>query len=203
MSGSKAASKREKQEEEKGEEVTIYVRDPTQHNLGFELQRVLVDERGWAQSLRFRFVDSPKQARVRVMLITPQQLEKQFVQRYGREDLRGMSVTAMTEDWDDTPARVYFNLDRWRYGPAAAVKVRAADGTPATTPGDRLLCYRTYLINHELGHAFGLQHHSPSRDGVCSIMTQQTKNTAGGRFNPVPLAADLTALAALLRSRRG
>jgi len=64
---------------------------------------------------------------------------------------------------DGRPTVIYFNADNWKAVPA-----------PAAAIGHDLASYRTYVVNHEFGHAFGLGH-AKDRKGLCDVMYQQTK----------------------------
>ncbi len=81
----------------------------------------------------------------------------------------------------DTEPRVFLNEARWVRG---AVPFQGDVGS-----------YRQYLINHEVGHALGYQHHEPcDRNGALApIMMQQTFSTANNdlaKFDPEWVKAD-------------
>lgn len=57
----------------------------------------------------------------------------------------------------------------------------------ATAYGDDLASYRQYVINHEVGHAFGHGHVvCPAADAPAPVMMQQTKGIAPCKQNPWP-----------------
>ncbi|WP_307856817.1 DUF3152 domain-containing protein [Mycolicibacter acidiphilus] len=77
--------------------------------------------------------------------------------------------------------RVFINEARWVRG---AVPFQGDIGS-----------YRQYLINHEVGHALGYQHHEPcdKQDGLAPIMMQQTFGTSNddaAKFDPDWVKAD-------------
>jgi hypothetical protein len=70
--------------------------------------------------------------------------------------------------------RVVVNAWRWREG--------------ATSYGKQLRRYRSYLVNHEVGHALGLPHTTCSTVGRrAPVMMQQTKGTGTCLAHPWPL----------------
>ncbi len=67
----------------------------------------------------------------------------------------------------------------------------------STTYRGRLAEYRTYVINHEVGHVLGLGHRGcPGRGAPAPVMLQQTKSLSGCRRSSTPGAGELAALAA-------
>jgi len=71
--------------------------------------------------------------------------------------------------------RVFINEARWVRG---AVPFQGDIGS-----------YRQYLINHEVGHALGYQHHEPceKQDALAPVMMQQTFGTSNddaAKFDP-------------------
>ncbi len=81
----------------------------------------------------------------------------------------------------DAQPRVFINEARWVRG---AVPFQGDVGS-----------YRQYLINHEVGHAIGYEHHEPceKNGGLAPVMMQQTFSTAdddASRFDPDYVKAD-------------
>ena len=71
--------------------------------------------------------------------------------------------------------RAVLNAMRWQTGASAYA-------------GD-LASYRTYMVNHEVGHALGHGHsYTCGAGGLAHVMIQQTKGLRGCRRNPWPLA---------------
>ena len=69
--------------------------------------------------------------------------------------------------------RAVINFYRWMEG--------------ASAYGDDLASYRKYVVNHEVGHAFGHGHVvCPAAEAPAPIMMQQTKGVAPCRPNPWP-----------------
>ena len=77
----------------------------------------------------------------------------------GETHVHNMSFTYVGR----SPTAIVFNADNWDRKP------------DKFTLG--LEEYRTYLINHEFGHALGLFHHQESSPSRCPLMYQQTRGT--------------------------
>jgi hypothetical protein len=71
--------------------------------------------------------------------------------------------------------RAVINADRWLHG---------APSYAGDLPG-----YRTYVVNHEVGHGLGHGHRScPAAGAPAPVMVQQTKGLSGCARNPWPAA---------------
>ncbi|WP_239167343.1 DUF3152 domain-containing protein [Catellatospora coxensis] len=74
------------------------------------------------------------------------------------------------------PGRVVINLNRWRLSVPDYVNGRI-----------ELSVYRSYVINHEVGHEFGRNHERcPGKGRPAPTMQQQTYGLRGCRANPWP-----------------
>jgi hypothetical protein len=85
------------------------------------------------------------------------------------------------EDGGKAQPRVFINEARWVRG---AVPFQGDVGS-----------YRQYLVNHEVGHAIGYQHHEPCDENgaLAPVMMQQTFSTAdddAAKFDPEWVKAD-------------
>ena len=127
---------------------------------------ILFDERGWSGGGRISLqrIDDPALARFRVTLALPATVDRLC------RPLR----TAGTVSCENR-GRAVINWVRWRDG--------------ATVPWGRDLAgYRTYVINHEVGHSLGHRHrrcHGPGK--AAPVMRQQTFGGPPCRPNPWPL----------------
>jgi hypothetical protein len=119
------------------------------------IDRTLADPRGWTSDPRIavqRVTDKP---RMRITLATPETTHK----------LCGRTIPYESSCRLSRDGRVVINLSRWVRGALAF-------------NGD-LGSYRTYAINHEVGHAFGRGHEGCQEDGgLAPVMMQQSFGVA-------------------------
>lgn len=128
------------------------------------VQRTLIDERSWGARLAFQRVESGPVA-FAVVLASPT-----TAQRLCR------------------PLDVDYRLSCFQHGRSVIDDARWRTGADAYA--DDLAAYRTYVVNHEVGHALGHHHEDCEADGALApVMMQQTKGIDGCRPNPWPFPA--------------
>lgn len=124
--------------------------DPVQ--LAAEVRAALHDPRSWARDRTMEQVADPSRARIRVVLATPSTVDELC----GRV---GLDTAGIYSCW--TGRLALLNAWRWDAG---------ADGFPD------LATYRTYLVNHEVGHGLGFGHQDcPGPQELAPLMMQQSK----------------------------
>ena len=133
--------------------------------LAAEVRAALHDPRSWARDRTMQQVAEPARARIRVVLATPDTVDELC----GRVGLRTAGIYSC---WNGRFA--VLNAWRWEYGAA---------GFPDLTT------YRTYLVNHEVGHGLGFGHVGcPGEGALAPVMMQQSKGlgpcTANGWPHP-------------------
>jgi hypothetical protein len=127
-----------------------------------EVADVLADRRGWSGSKKVWF-HQRRRAQLRIILATPPTVDRLCAPL----DTNGY-VSCFRNN------RVVINVLRWRGG-AAAWK-------------GKLLDYRTYLLNHEVGHALGQRHRYCRQDGSpVPVMHPQTYGFMNCQANFWPL----------------
>lgn len=128
-------------------------------------------DRGWTShgEVRLQWVAHVEEADFRVVIAEPDSVDRHCAE----VDLETDGVFSC---WDGE--RAMLNAWRWEHG--------------ARDFGTDLRTYRTYLVNHEVGHALGRTHEEcPSAGAVAPVMMQQTVTTGACDPNgwPWPSAA--------------
>jgi hypothetical protein len=120
----------------------------------------LADPRGWASTnqVSVQRVDArAANPDIRISLSTPDTVHK--------PEFCGFSIKYESSCWRRDVSRVMINLARWVRGAVAF--------------GGDLGNYRTYAINHEIGHAFGRGHVGCAKNGdLAPVMMQQSFGVA-------------------------
>ncbi|MFC7545074.1 DUF3152 domain-containing protein [Plantactinospora sp. GCM10030261] len=151
-------------EQGSGEDVTAFTE---------AVESALGDPRSWPATgrLRLQRVDGGASANFTVYLATARTAGRMCLQ--GGVDIRvgGKPYTSCR-----VSGKVIINLDRWRL----SVDHLVAIGLP-------LAQYRTYVVNHEVGHQLGRGHQPcPGRGRPAPVMQQQTLFLDGCRPNAWP-----------------
>lgn len=121
----------------------------------------LGDDRGWTKHGQYSFRRIPT-APLRIVLASPTTTDKLCapIQTRGEVSCRNGNVVAI-------------NALRWIEG--------------ADSYGDDIARYRQYVVNHEVGHTFGLGHRGcPGPGRKAPVMLQQTRGLQGCEANPWP-----------------
>ncbi|MGQ2911036.1 DUF3152 domain-containing protein [Aeromicrobium sp.] len=126
-----------------------------------QVAQVLGDERGW-RSDGWSFEQVEGGGDFQIMLASPDTVDRLCAPLLTRGEVSCRSGS-----------RVVLNVKRWALG--------------VQYYGDDLSGYRTYLVNHEVGHALGKYHVGcPAPGAKAPVMLQQTKGLQGCVKNPWP-----------------
>lgn len=132
------------------------------------VELTLGDDRSWIGSGAYAVQRVDEGADLRVTLASPRVVDDYCL------PLRTGGIFSC---WDGS--RAMLNFDRWQNG--------------ASDFGDRLAEYRTYMINHEVGHGLGRGHHDCTGAGdPAPVMMQQTKTTGSCEANGWPTPSELS-----------
>lgn len=119
----------------------------------------LADPRGWTSTgqVSLQRVDGGQEPDIRISLSTPDTVHK--------TEFCGNQIKYESSCWRRDVSRVMINLARWARGAVAF--------------GGDIGNYRSYAINHEIGHAFGRGHVGCPKDGeLAPVMMQQSFGVA-------------------------
>lgn len=137
------------------------------------VDRVLGDPRSWPASGRLRLQRVPRTAAhdFTIHLATPETAARMCAAAGVDIRVDGQPYTSCR-----TTGRVIINLERWRHSVPHIVEAQV----PLET-------YRTYVINHEVGHELGYGHERcPGPRRPAPVMMQQTLFLNGCQVNPWP-----------------
>jgi hypothetical protein len=127
------------------------------------VETALHDDRSWARSRTLVRVDDPSLARLRVVVASPATVDALCARA-------GLDTAGIYSCWNGTVAA----LNAWRWDTGTRGFASLAD-------------YRTYLVNHEVGHGLGYGHVGcPSPGALAPVMMQQTKGLGGCEANGWP-----------------
>lgn len=127
-----------------------------------QIDSILSDPRSWARGGVATIRRVPSGAQTRIVLASP-----------ATTDRLCLPLQTMGELSCRTGNQVVLNAKRWAFG---------SDNVPAP-----LDVYRSYLVNHEVGHALGFDHEYCSGPGALApVMQQQSKGMQGCRPNGWP-----------------
>lgn len=139
----------------------------TDDQLAAQAMAILTDARGW-QSAGFDFAEDPGSALTVVLAEGPEVDELCLpLETFGTVSCQNGPIVAL-------------NADRWRLG---------GDDWDASIEE-----YRTYLVNHEVGHLIGMRHpqqRCPTESKVSALMEPQTNNLQDCIGNGYPLQWEL------------
>jgi hypothetical protein len=131
----------------------------------------LADPDGWAAA-GYTFAATDGEADITIILAAPKTTDRMCAPL-----LTGGSFSCGRK------GRVVINARRFKHG--------------ATTYRGKLEQYRTYVVNHEVGHLLGFDHRAcPGRGMRAPVMLQQTKSLAGCKRGTTPRAEEVALLAA-------
>lgn len=139
-----------------------------------KVRATLADRRGWGRA-DIALVNDADRADLTIILASPQQVDQ-------AHEVCSPKYSCRVGD------EIYINDDRWRNG--------------ARPWGRALDYYRSYVVNHEVGHWLRLDHYDcPSRGARAPVVQQQSIDMEGCRENWWPLQFEIDDLASIHGTR--
>ncbi|GIF79428.1 DUF3152 domain-containing protein [Catellatospora bangladeshensis] len=137
------------------------------------IEQTLGDPRSWIAGRQYRLQRVPNGSSYNftVYLATGETTRRMCATGGMDTRMDGVSYTSCR-----LPGRVVINLNRWRLSVPDYVNGKID-----------LTTYRTYVINHEVGHELGRNHEAcPGKGKPAPVMQQQTYGLKGCKANPWP-----------------
>lgn len=124
----------------------------------------ILQNSNWKTYRSFQQADSEQDANVVIRLVSDKELDWLHSEPKYYPDGKQVRFSYTVQSSDMSP-EIYINSKNWLYG--------------VKESGLSLDEYRTYVINHEFGHALGY-HHQPCNTGRCPVMYQSTRGCPEG-----------------------
>lgn len=129
-----------------------------------KIQSVLTNKRGWKKfGYNFKYIAFSKNVNFTFYFTSEETIQKIC-------NLSGLSCADLNSNI------IYINANNWRNGSTKS-KLSLDD-------------YRTYVINHEVGHIIGKSHVTCSGFNKVPVMVQQTLGIGNCKPNPWPLSIE-------------
>jgi len=132
------------------------------------VRKILLDSK-WRNYHNFKEIDDPNRADINIMLKTPDALKDFHKEKQYYPSGKQIQFSITTQSRIKKPI-VYINSQNWLQGVPES-KLSLED-------------YRSYVIEHEFGHALSYHHQpcnkSTAPNGVCPVMYQSTRGCPDG-----------------------
>lgn len=157
----------------------------------------ILEQSEWKKFCRYEPTTNPEAAQIHIWL-KPQAFmdERAGPAEYYHQDLNEYGQPL--QPGQNQGRRIHFSTTYYADPSNVRVYINEANWAGCPESGLSLEDYRTYVINHEFGHALGYDHQPCNKEtapnGVCPVMYQSTRGPpVGFRCGYQPVAADLSA----------